>query len=71
MARIGIRRVLELGMLGACASLFPPSPGWAQGPKSTTVVTVEQPDAQRVKEELSNLLNHYPPSLRNVLALDP
>ena len=71
MARIGIRRVLGLVMLGACATLFAPSPGWAQGPKSTTVVTVEQPDAQRVKEELSNLLNHYPPSLRNVLALDP
>jgi hypothetical protein len=45
--------------------------GWAQGTKSAPVVTVEQPDAQRVKNELSDLLNHYPPSLRNVLALDP
>ncbi len=35
------------------------------------VVTVEQPDAQRVKDELSALLDHYPPSLRNVLVLDP
>jgi hypothetical protein len=71
MAQIGIRRFLGLGMLGACVSLFLPSPGWAQGPKSATVVTVEQPDAQRTKDELSRLLDHYPPSLRNVLALDP
>jgi hypothetical protein len=35
------------------------------------VVTVEQPDSQRTKEELSQLLQHYPPSLRRVLALDP
>jgi hypothetical protein len=34
-------------------------------------ITVEQPDAQRTKDELSQLLDHYPPSLRNVLALDP
>jgi hypothetical protein len=33
--------------------------------------TVEQPDAQRTKDELSQLLDHYPPSLRAVLALDP
>ena len=43
---------------------------WAQAPK-TTVLTVEQPDAQHTKEELSALLEHYPPSLRGVLALDP
>src|SRR5579863_10402293 len=70
MARIGIRQVLGVGILGACVSLLPSSI-WAQGPKSTTVVTVEQPDAQRTKDELSRLLEHYPPSLRNVLALDP
>ena len=34
-------------------------------------MTIEQPDAQRVKEEMSRLLEHYPPSLRSVLALDP
>ncbi len=32
---------------------------------------VEQPDAQRTKEEMSTLLEHYPPTLRGVLALDP
>jgi hypothetical protein len=58
-------------MLGAFVSMSLPSPGWAQAPKSATVVTVEQQDAQRTKEELSRLLEHYPPSLRSVLALDP
>jgi hypothetical protein len=71
MARMRIRQVLGLGMLGACVSLSLPSPGWAQAPKSATVVTIEQPDAHRTREELSRLLEHYPPSLRNVLALDP
>jgi len=71
MARMRIRQVLGLGMLGACVSMSLPSPGWAQGPKSATVVTIEQPDAQRTREELSRLLEHYPPSLRNILALDP
>lgn len=31
---------------------------------------VEQPDAQRTRQELAELLQRYPPSLRNVLALD-
>ncbi|MBV8843811.1 MAG: hypothetical protein JO307_13460 [Bryobacterales bacterium] len=30
-----------------------------------------QPDAQRLQQELSTLLQRYPPTLRNVLALDP
>jgi hypothetical protein len=54
-----------------CITLLLQSPGRAQGPKSATVATVEEPDAQRVKEEMSRLLEHYPPSLRSVLALDP
>ena len=44
--------------------------GWAQTP-AKTLLTLDQPDAQRVKEELSTLLDHYPPSLRGVLAFDP
>jgi hypothetical protein len=71
MARMRIRQVLGLGMLGVFVGTSLPSPGWAQTPKSATVVTVEQQDAQRTKEELSRLLEHYPPSLRSVLALDP
>jgi hypothetical protein len=78
MARGQIRRVLGLGMLGTCVGVLLPLPGWAQGPKSpapaapsASVVTIEQPDAQRTREELSGLLEHYPPTLRGVLALDP
>jgi hypothetical protein len=53
-------------MLALCAAALPPSP--AQSP---SIVTVEQPDAQRAKDELSGLLDRYPPALRGVLALDP
>jgi hypothetical protein len=62
-----------------CLSLLP-STGWAQAPApapaparpaTPTVVTVEQPDAQRTRDELTGLLERYPPSLRHVLALDP
>lgn len=58
-----IRRVLGLGVLAACI-------GWAQAP-AQPVVTIEQPDAQRTREELSQLLDKYPPTLRGILALDP
>jgi len=65
-------------MLAACFCLLQPSPGWGQAPKrgaaaapSTSIVTPDQPDAQRTRQELSALLEHYPPSLRGILALDP
>jgi len=53
------------------ALLLTASHSWAQ--KATTQVpsAIEQPDAERTKEELSQLLDKYPPSLRRVLALDP
>jgi hypothetical protein len=67
---------LSAAVLALWAALQP-SPTWAQTPKSAplseqspSILTVEQPDAQRAKEELSALLDHYPPSLRGVLALD-
>jgi hypothetical protein len=40
---------------------------WAQSPAGL----IAQPDAQRTREELSNLMDRYPPALRGVLALDP
>jgi len=43
----------------------------AQKPNPPVSAAVEQPDAERTKEELSQLLDKYPPSLRRVLALDP
>ena len=64
-------RSVGLGVLAICAGAFGVSPGWAQtGAQHPAVVTVEQPDAQRTREELSALLEHYPPALRGVLALD-
>lgn len=65
-------------MLLVFVSVLPLSHGWAQGskegaapPASPSFVTVEQPDAQRTRGELLNLLDRYPPTLRGALALDP
>jgi hypothetical protein len=78
MARTRVRQFLGLAMLAGCAGVLSLSPGWAQGPKAggkagspPSIVTVEQPDAERTRGELSELLQHYPPSLRGALALDP
>jgi len=61
-----IRWGLGFAVLGACICLCP-----AQDLKNLPVVAAEQPDAQHLKEELSGILDHYPPSLHTVLALDP
>jgi hypothetical protein len=58
-----IKRKLGLGMLVVC------SLAWAQAPKPP--LPFDQPDAQRTREELSRLLEHYPPSVRAVLGVDP
>ena len=78
MAQTGVGRFLGLAVLAACAGVVSLSPGWAQGPKAggkvgslPSIVTVEQPDAQRTRGELSELLQRYPPSLQGALALDP
>ena len=57
-----MRVLLGLGMLAASV--------WAQAPPSP-VVAIEQPDAQRTRQELSQLLERYPPTLKGVFALDP
>ncbi|MFN7994622.1 MAG: hypothetical protein U0Q18_13530 [Bryobacteraceae bacterium] len=67
------RALLILGLAALPWSLVQaqaPKPGTAN-PQPPSILTVEQPDAQRAKDELSALLEHYPPSLRGVLALDP
>ena len=68
----------RVAILALCAAALAPSAVWGQTPRSTqtsagspSILTVEQPDAQRTKDALSALLEHYPPSLRGVLALDP
>jgi hypothetical protein len=72
------RSALRISMLVLSATALPLSPARAQAPRSTppttpapSILSVEQPDAQRAKDELSALLDHYPPALRGVLALDP
>lgn len=56
----------------AAALLLPPTYAQTQRPLETVAVNpLQQPDAQRTKNELSELLNRYPPTLRHVLALDP
>jgi hypothetical protein len=52
-------RIGRLVVLGTMAAGL-----WAQS-------APEQPDAERTRESLVQLLEHYPPSLRGVLALDP
>src|SRR5580658_80295 len=59
------RRIPQLALLALLSTL-----AWAQTAPAP-VVTVDQPDAQRTKEQLSSLLDHYPPALKGVLALDP
>src|SRR5580704_8690321 len=58
-----IKRKLGLGMLAVC------SLAWAQPPRPP--LPFDQPDAQRTREELSRLLERYPPSVRTVLGVDP
>lgn len=71
-------RVLRLLPMLAAAGGMTLSTVCAQGSKdgaagspARSIVTVEQPDAQRTKQELSSLLERYPPALRGALALDP
>jgi hypothetical protein len=52
-----MKLAIGLGMLALLST-----PAWAQP---------DQPDAQRTREEFSRLLQHYPPTLRQVFALDP
>jgi len=64
-------RLLAAGMLAASLGVWHPLPASAQGAPAQSIVTVEQPDAERTKRELGQLLERYPPTLRNVLELDP
>jgi hypothetical protein len=48
----------------------PAKPGGIPTAQPPQAVSFEQPDANRVHEELNRLLEHYPPTLRNVLAID-
>ncbi len=71
MTKSHVGRIWGWGMLLACVTFFQPPAARAQKSQSPAVLTVEQPDAPRTRDELTRLLEHYPPALRNVLALDP
>lgn len=74
-----IKRIWRQGTLAALLTL----PSLAQapqgavraplprGPVPVPVENLEQPDAQRTRNQLSQLLERYPPALRGVLGLDP
>lgn len=64
-----MRRIGHLTLCTVLAGMLA-LPGGAQTAPAPSI-TVEQPDAERTKNELSQLLDHYPPSLPSVLALDP
>jgi hypothetical protein len=71
MAQIRMMRVLGVGLLaGFVAWAQAPTP-IPRDPAPLPIVTVEQPDAQRTRDELRQLLQRYPPALRGVLGLDP
>ncbi len=80
-----ISQGFRMGMAAVCVAVLLPAAVGAQPPKSAAadrlvkgqLVQVmvnpqpDQPDAQRVQRDLSQLLSHYPPSLRQVLSIDP
>ncbi len=65
------------GLLGASMALVSPAARAQVRPRTEapvptqTIVNVEQPDAQRTREEFSRLMERYPPTLRGVLSMDP
>jgi hypothetical protein len=72
-----IKQLITIAAISASLMVMVPAI-WAQNSGGAVAngaaginITIEQPDAERTKNELSQLLDHYPPSLRNVLALDP
>jgi hypothetical protein len=64
-------RTIRMGAILMLAAAY--GTVWAQAPKGapSRPVSVEQPDAQRTTQELSELLDRYPPALRGALAYDP
>ncbi len=64
----GIRQVLVLGMAALSLGVALAQPV-RTAPQP--VLTIEEPNAQRTKGEFQRLLEHYPPTLREVLIIDP
>lgn len=71
VVRSGLRRILGTGLLAASVTLAqpakPPVPG---APATSALMSVDQPDAPRIRDEFRALLDHYPPTLRTVFTVD-
>ena len=70
-----IRTVVKLGVLAISLTVLPPQRAGAQSPPkpanpAAPVGAYDEQDAHRTHEELNRILEHYPPTLRIVLALD-
>lgn len=67
--RTGNRHLLTMGLMAAQLCVW----GQAESAPAAgqTIVTLEQPDAQRTREEMARLLERHPPTLRSILQLDP
>ena len=70
------RRLAAIGILAIALGTLPASAqksskGSFGSPREQQFITVEQPDAERTKNQFQELLHRYPPSLRNVFRQDP
>ena len=70
MSRTRIKELTTIAALAMSTLAWQPSPARAQA-RPTAAATAEPPDAQHTKDELNALLEHYPPALHSVLAIDP
>jgi hypothetical protein len=66
-----MKRILRFTGAAILAAGFSLAPASAQARKEPAPAVIEEPDAQRTRDELSRLLDRYPPALRETLALDP
>ena len=65
-----MKRILRFMGLAILAAGFRFAPVSAQVQKNPAPTAIDEPDAQRTKDEVSRLLDRYPPTLRETLALD-
>src|SRR3954466_8997544 len=63
-------RILAASGLGICLLAIPVLAQKKTAPTKAPV-SIEPPNAERTRGEINYLLTHYPPSVRNVLSIDP
>jgi hypothetical protein len=70
-ARATFLKLTGVATLAINLSLAQPPKTAPAAPPAPVSAPLDQPDAQRTRDQLRNLLDHYPPALRTVLATDP